>query len=99
MKTEYMYMWVRRDLPVPHQIVQAGHAAASIGKSFHDDTNIVLCAATDELDLLNISRYLDVHNIKHVMFYEPDVSAHTAIATQPLFGNQRRPLRRFSLMK
>jgi hypothetical protein len=98
-KTEYMYLWVRRDLSQPQQIVQASHAAAEIGRHYHSDTNIVLCDAVDELDLLNVSQYLLMNDIEHIAFYEPDIEGHTAIATQPLLGNQRRPLRRFSLMK
>jgi hypothetical protein len=33
------------------------------------------------------------------MFYEPDIDAHTAIATKPLIGDERLPLRRYDTKK
>jgi hypothetical protein len=33
------------------------------------------------------------------MFYETDIEGHTAIATEPLVGEQRIPMQRFSTMK
>jgi hypothetical protein len=98
MTREYMYLFTRTDLTTPQQIVQTAHAAAYIGKKYHADTNIVLCACEDEVKLSKIAEYLSKHQIDFKMFYEPDVDAHTAIATQPLVGDVRKPLRRFSLM-
>ena len=99
MDTSYVYMWVRQDLSIPQQIVQASHAASIIGEKYHSNTSAVLCGAdgVDHLDA--IAEHLDRNNISYVMFYEPDISAHTAIATQPLVGKQRQPLKKFKLLQ
>ena len=99
MDKQFMYLWVRRDLSTPQKIVQTAHASAAIGKRFHADTHIALMEAQDELDLQNISRYLDVHSIQHEVFFEPDLPGYTAIATEPLVGQRRKPLKHFSLMR
>jgi hypothetical protein len=84
---------------VPQQIVQTAHAAAYIGERYHADTNIVLCGCPDEVKLKDIADYLASKSIEHECFYEPDIDAYTAIATQPLVGDLRKPLRKFRLMQ
>jgi hypothetical protein len=96
---EYMYCFIREDLSAPQKIVQMSHAAAKIGERFHGDTSIVLCGAENEDSLQVIATYLDSHGIKHEIFWEPDLPAFTAIATEPLKGKARQPLKRFQLMK
>ena len=96
--TNYMYLFTRADLSKPQQIVQTAHAAAMIGERYHGQTHIVLCEARNEEHLKGVSDYLDKHNIDHEVFYEPDISAFTAIATQPLAGEYRTPMRKFQLM-
>lgn len=46
-----------------------------------------------------ISDYLEMHGIEHEMFYEPDVESHTAIATRPLIGEERKLMKKFKLKK
>lgn len=99
MSDQYMYLFVRRDLSAPQQIVQSSHAAAYIGHRYHGETSIVLCDVPDEAGLHKVSDYLAGHEIDHEKFFEPDIEAHTAIATQPLMGDKRRLLRKFSLMR
>ena len=96
---QYMYLFTRQDLPLPQQIVQTAHAAAYIGERYHADTNIVLCGCPDEVKLKDIADYLASKNIEHECFYEPDIDAYTAIATQPLVGDLRKPMRKFRLMQ
>ena len=96
---QYMYLFTRQDLPFPQQIVQTAHAAAYIGERYHADTNIVLCGCSDEIKLKDIASYLDQNGIQHECFYEPDIDAYTAIATQPLIGESRKPMRKFRLMR
>jgi hypothetical protein len=64
----------------------------------HDIPNAVLIGARTENALLDIQEYLEENDIKHEMFYEPDISAFTAIATYPLKGKERLPLRKFRTM-
>ena len=94
-----MYLFVRGDLSTAQQIVQTSHAAACIGQRFHSDTNIVLCECPNEDRLNSIAEYLNEQNIEFELFFEPDIDSHTALATQPLAGKARAPMRRFRLMK
>lgn len=98
MDNAYMYMFVRKDLSHSQQVVQASHAAAKIGEKYHGDTYIVLCGADNEEHLQGISEHLDRYSIDHEVFFEPDVAAFTAIATKPLIGDARKPLRKFNIL-
>jgi len=100
MSDRYMYLFTRKDLSPQQQIIQTAHAAHIIGTKFPGDgaPNAVLIGIHSENDLLGIKEYLDYFNIQSEMFYEPDISQHTAIATYPLEGDERIPLRKFGLM-
>lgn len=93
----YMYIFVRKDISIPQQIVQAAHAVDELNKKhLHEPGNyMVLCDAEDEASLLKVSEWLCHHDIKHEMFYEPDLNSYTAIATKPLRGAERQPLKKF----
>ncbi len=97
----YMYMFIREDLSHPQQIVQTAHAVDELNKRHpHRPGNyMVLCGAKSEFDLVQISEWLTEQKIAHEMFYEPDVDGHTAIATMPLIGEERKKMRRFKLKK
>lgn len=97
----YMYLFIREDLSHPQQIVQAAHAVDEINKQHpHEPGNfMVLCGAKDEKQLHKIAEMLDSSQIKYSMFFEPDIDSFTAIATQPLRGEERKPLKRFQTKK
>jgi hypothetical protein len=96
-----MYMFVREDLTTAQQIVQTAHAVDDVNKQCpHAPGNyMVLCGANDEQELMAIAQQLIEERIEHVMFYEPDVNGFTAIATEPLRGNRRKPMQRYRLKK
>jgi len=48
---------------------------------------------------MNISMKLNDSDIEHEMFYEPDIQQHTAIATEPIYGDRRKFFRKFKLYK
>ena len=96
---EYMYVFVRQDLSVPQQIVQASHACTYIGDSFHPDTSIVLLECPDLKHLTFAADYLSEKAVKFRMFFETDINEHTALATEPLKGVQRTVLKKFKLHK
>ena len=84
------------------QIVQASHAALEAGFKFNKPektSNIVLFGVKNQQALIEASEYLTLHGIDYEMFYEPDITGFTAIATEPLFGDERTPLKRFKLLK
>lgn len=101
MENPYMYIFVRNDLSHPQQIVQAAHAVDEMNKEFpHDSGNyMVLCGVDSHADLLDTASYLTDQGIDHHMFFEPDVDSFTAIATRPLTGEDRKPLKRFKLKR
>lgn len=100
MDTQYTYLFIRKDLTGPQQIVQAAHAALEAGHRFGEHSHLICFGAQDEEDLLKQARYLDQQGIKFQMFHEPDNdTGFTAICTEPLQGDQRRPMRRFSLLR
>lgn len=96
---EYMYLWTLKSLSTPQKIIQVAHAASQIGEKYHSNTYATLCEANDEEHLKSISEYLDEHSIAHSIFWEPDINSFTAIATAPLKGKARLPLRKFSTMQ
>jgi len=50
--------------------------------------------------MLEAAEHLKQHGIQFRMFYEPDNDAgYTAIATEPLRGDQRRPMKKFKLLR
>lgn len=99
--TPYVYMFVRGDLSHPQQIVQTAHAVEEITRRHQSDgtNHMVLCDAKDEDSLFDISVWLAKHEIEHHTFYEPDIDGYTAIATRPLRGDERRPLKKFQTKK
>ena len=101
MNTPYMYLFVREDLSKPQQIVQTAHAVDELNKKIpHPPGNfMVLCPADSEEELFKISEWLMHHEIRHSLFYEPDLESHTAIATEPLKGTTRKHLKKFQTMK
>jgi len=95
----YMYLFIRSDLSIPQQIVQTAHAVDEIGMRYKSKgTNyMVLCDAANADHLNTIAECLDKNEIDYEMFFEPDIGEYTAIATRPLIGAERRPLRKFRL--
>lgn len=95
----YVYVVIRTDLPVEHQITQACHAALEIGfdqsRPQGHPVHLVTLAAKDELDLHRQAERLDREGIGYHLFFEPDesggkVMGHTALASVPVRGVHRR---------
>lgn len=103
METPYTYLFIRKDLSLPQLIVQSSHAALEAGFRFdrpHATPHLVLIGVDDQEQLKQTADYLSVHDIEFEMFYEPDNgTGYTSIATRPLFGGERRPLRKYKLFK
>lgn len=97
MADSYTYIAIRKDLPIPQQIIQATHAQQGIGAD--KITNTVLISAKDELDLLKLSARFSEIGIEHHTFWEPDIGEHTAIATIPIHPDERGELRKLPLYR
>lgn len=99
---KYIYLFIRNDLTHPQQIIQAAHATEMVAKKLDHDSDVchmVLIGCHDVLELESIAADLDFDGIKHKMFYEPDIGQHTAIATLPVNGSQRKLLKHYKLKK
>jgi hypothetical protein len=98
-----MYIFIREDLDPTYQIVQAAHATHEAGIRFGKTempTHFVLVGAKDQSQLEKIAMHLDFHQIEFEMFFESDNDVgYTAIATRPLYGDERKPLRKFNTLK
>lgn len=100
--TPYMYLFVREDLSHPVQLVQLSHAVDMINTRHNsgDINHMVLCEARHEEHLTAIAEHLDQHEIDYEIFCEPDLNnQYTAIATKPLKGTEREPLKKFKLKR
>jgi hypothetical protein len=98
----YIYCFVRTDIPLADQIVQAGHACLESGFAFEkkDLSNLVMLALKDDYHLCETKKYLIEHEIPHVEFWEPDENLGlSAICTQPLQDTDRKLFKKFHLWK
>lgn len=95
-------MVVRNDLPQPHLTVQACHAAIAATHSFgsHPCPHLVLCAVDNEVELNDLFNRLKEKGVKCCSFNESDFVGDpiTAIATAPLHGKERTPLRNLKML-
>ena len=97
----YIYTFIRNDLSNEQKIVQLGHATWEAGLVFDkpdEIASLVLLHAENEDNLLDIAQQLEEKGIEFVMFYEPDISSHTAICTRPVYmKNERSFFKRWEL--
>jgi len=88
----------------PHyQIIQTAHATQEIAKQIkHPDRtcHLILFEAKNEEHLIGIKEKLDEQGIKAHMFHEPDWNTgYTAIATEPIYGEDRQFFKKFKMFK
>ena len=100
--TQYCYVLVRRDIPLPDQIVQVGHACIDAGRKWpqdlRDDTHLVLLSVADREELDQALMRLEHKEIPYTVFDEPDDNlGYTAACTAPLTGKVRHAMRAYSL--
>jgi len=99
----HVYVRLRLDLPHPHLTVQAAHAAIAatfaFGEPHRTHPNLVVCGVADESELAAVFNSLKEQGVRCCAWYEDDMGgALTAIATAPLRGAERKPLKRFRLL-
>lgn len=99
----YAYTFIRRDIPIQHQLVQACHSAMEAGSEFKaagDIPHLILLDAKDAEHLEEISRFLKVHGIRHHKFFEPDNDmGYSSITTEPLDVEQKKRLSNFKMWR
>lgn len=99
----YTYTFIRKDLPIQHQMVQACHSALEAGNMFDQPdnvSNLILIGAKNKAHLYEIAEFLEFNNIKYYMFFEPDNNmGHSSLTTEPLTQDQKRILSKFKLWR
>lgn len=99
----YTYTFIRRDLPIQDQLVQACHSALEAGSEFKEPGQIpslILLDANDLNHLSDISDFLDKNQIKYHKFFEPDDNmGYTSITTEPLCAIRKKKLSNFKLWR
>lgn len=103
MNSHYIYVIVRRDIPLADQIVQVGHACFEGGLTFSflgDSCNLVLAEAQNQEELCRIQAKINSLGIKNVIFWEEDESmGYTAICTEPIEDKNRGKLRGLAMWR
>ena len=98
----YVYAIVRNDLSNAQKAVQIGHALIESTRNFNMNgchPSVILCVVKSEKKLDELTERLSSMKIKFSAFREPDIGDQlTAIATQPLRGNERTPFKHFQLL-
>lgn len=102
--TQYLYIFVRQDLPPPQRAVQAVHAALEakhlLNLTWEEHPHLALCGVKDLRQLNACAAHLQHCHIPFVLFHEPARNNEaTAIATGLVSGETRRLLKRYQLLK
>ena len=99
----YLYVLVRQDISPEQQLVQASHAAFEAGLRFYGadspTSSLIALTVPHQKALLRAQRKLTALGIRTFTFFEPDFGmGESALATEPLMGAQRAPLRGYPLL-
>ena len=99
---KYVYVVVRRDIPIQHQMAQACHGALEAGKVWNevkcDPDSLIVIGVKNQDQLLKAQRKIEAAGIKTVGFWEPDWDyGWTAFGTEPLSQEQRIHMKSFQL--
>jgi len=104
-------VFIRTDIPLAQQIVQANHAtlhagllAGQSGHSYSKTPSIVLLQISNEAKLLKAHAHITSAGIPCEIFFEPDSGlgyqpSYTAFATIPVAEEIRAEFRQYRLWK
>jgi hypothetical protein len=96
-----VYVFVRRDLSVPQQAVQACHAAIeaarqSLISAEIEHPHLILFGVHNEAKLNQVRQHLDAIGVRYRSFHEADLNHQlTSVATEPVYGPQRRHFKKY----
>lgn len=84
-----LYTVVRADINPGYQLVQSCHAVAdfvvthsNLSFSWNKNSNIMVSLnIPNQYSLINLAAELKSKSIPYILFYEPDISAYTALCT------------------
>jgi len=95
---------VRKDISIEQQAVQSTHAAIEATRHLIppqiEHPHVIICEVSNEEKLKKQTSYLSSLGIKYKPFYEVDIGNQiTAIATEPIYGEDRRHFKKYNLLK
>ena len=95
---------MRRDLSPPQQAVQACHACIEVARTLlpsgDEHPHLVLCGVKSEHHLHRVLRHLERIEVAFRPFFDTDLDSQlTAIATEPVRGEQRSRFRRYQCLR
>lgn len=97
----YLFVAVRRDIPLADQVVQVAHAAFEAGQRWHGDRetcHLILVAVASQQALVDLAARCEARGIGFTLFDEPDDQmGYTALCSEPLRDSRRRVFRRYPL--
>lgn len=98
----YVYVIVRKDLSPAQKAVQSTHAGIEVARNFinpqDEHPSVIICEVKSEDKLKQVMKELD-GKINYKAFQEPDRNnEYTALASQPVTGEQRKIFSRFQLI-
>lgn len=99
---QYVYVFVRQDIPIEHQIVQSNHASMMMSSryGFEGTPNLVLIGVSNAAALREACALLTENQIAHWSWHEPDFDfGFTSICTAPIIGAERRCIAHYKLWK
>jgi len=99
---KYSYVFVRKDISVPDQMVQVGHVCMEAGKKFRQPkgTHLILLEVEDSVGLGIVVMLCGMMRIRYFLFYEPDEDMkYTALCTEPVSKSQKDVFKSFKLWR
>ena len=98
----YSYVFLRTDITLAQQLVQASHAALEAGlkdkHTYQQTSSIIIFQIPDEQNLKKELEYIQSLGIKCASFYEPyDNMGITAFATLPVTEDSRHFFKQYTL--
>ncbi len=99
-----IYVFVRTDISVEQQMVQAAHAAAEAARLYyqpdHGIASLIILAVPNRQALYRAATQVEALGIAYELFFEPDWDmGHSALGTRPLLDTERPLLRGWPLWK
>jgi hypothetical protein len=96
-----VYVFVRQDLGLAHQLVQSNHATFHLARLTNPDPeipNLIVIGVPNEATLGRVRAKLEIAQLPHYVWTEPDEDMGvTAIATGPLDEQERVVLKNYRL--
>lgn len=98
----HFYVFVRSDISLQQQAVQAVHAAYQLGNEYSRPDfipSLVLLSVSNLDELLNARQICKDNGFKHHLFYENDIDAFTSLAVEPLSVENKKVFSTYRLWK